>query len=121
MPSARTTPRATPRGARTASGGKPSAEGRPRAVKEERSRFSRAFSRVRSTPKASGGRLVGLGTSLRELRNELRKVEWPTREQAVKLTAAVIGLSGVVGVFLGGVDFIFQELFRFLLELTSGV
>ena len=121
MPPARTTPRATPRGGRAAAGGKPSAETRARPVREERSRFSRAFARFRSAPKSPGGRQAGLGTSLRELRNELRKVEWPTRDQAVKLTAAVIGLSGVVGVFLGGVDFVFQEIFRFLLELTSGV
>jgi len=54
------------------------------------------------------------------VRGELRKVEWPTREEGTKLTAAVIGLSAVVGIFLGGVDYIFQELFRFLISFYSG-
>jgi len=54
------------------------------------------------------------------VRGELRKVEWPSREEGTKLTAAVIGLSAVVGIFLGSVDFIFQELFRFLISLSNG-
>jgi preprotein translocase subunit SecE len=32
----------------------------------------------------------------------------------------VIALSVVVGLFLGGVDFVFQELFRFLLGIGGG-
>ena len=36
------------------------------------------------------------------------------------LTAVVIALSAAVGLFLGGVDFLFQELFRFLLGIQGG-
>ena len=38
----------------------------------------------------------------------------------VNLTAVVIALSVAVGLFLGGTDFVFQELFRFLLGIQNG-
>jgi len=47
---------------------------------------------------------------LKEVRTELAKVIWPTRNQAVKLTAIVIGVSVVVAIFIGTLDFIFTKL-----------
>ena len=70
----------------------------------------------------AGGRR-GRGNPLdfiRDVRSELRKVAWPTQRETINLTAVVIALSVVVGLFLGGVDFLFQELFRFLLGIQSG-
>jgi len=69
---------------------------------------------------AASQRSGSAGSLLREVRTELRKVEWPSRQEGMKLTGAVIGLSVLVGLFLGGVDFIFQELFKVLISLTSG-
>jgi preprotein translocase subunit SecE len=57
---------------------------------------------------------------IRDVRSELRKVAWPTQRETINLTAVVIALSVTVGLFLGGVDFVFQELFRFLLGLQGG-
>ncbi|MBI4494338.1 MAG: preprotein translocase subunit SecE [Chloroflexi bacterium] len=57
-----------------------------------------------------------MGNYIREVRSELRKVVWPTRREALNLTAVTLALSMLVGTFLGGVDFIFQETFRFLLR-----
>jgi preprotein translocase subunit SecE len=57
---------------------------------------------------------------VRDVRSELRKVAWPTQRETVNLTAVVIALSAAVGLFLGGIDFLFQELFRWLLGLGSG-
>ena len=54
-----------------------------------------------------------------DVRSELRKVAWPTSRETVNLTVVVIALSAGVGMFLGGVDFLFQELFRFLLGVTG--
>src|SRR5207237_6591127 len=71
---------------------------------------------------SSGGRR-GRGNPLdfiRDVRSELRKVAWPTQRETINLTAVVIALSAAVGLFLGGVDFLFQELFRFLLGLQGG-
>ena len=48
---------------------------------------------------------------LRETRAELRKVTWPTREEALRLTYVVIGLSVAMGLLLGGVDFLLNTLY----------
>ncbi|MBI4120473.1 MAG: preprotein translocase subunit SecE [Parcubacteria group bacterium] len=53
---------------------------------------------------------------LKEVRLELAKVNWPTREQTIRYTAVVIAVSLAVAVFLGGLDFAFSWLVnRFVL------
>ncbi|MDP3964061.1 MAG: preprotein translocase subunit SecE [bacterium] len=42
---------------------------------------------------------------LKESRDELRKVNWPTRRETVRNTLLVIGISIAVAVFLGVIDF----------------
>jgi preprotein translocase subunit SecE len=70
---------------------------------------------------AAGGRRRGNPIEfVREVRSELRKVAWPTQRETLNLTVVVIALSVAVGLFLGGVDFLFQEFFRFLLGLGGG-
>jgi preprotein translocase subunit SecE len=51
----------------------------------------------------------------RETRAELRKVVWPTREEAINLTAIVVGTLIAMSIFLGAVDYFFQALIRFLI------
>ena len=41
---------------------------------------------------------------VRESRLELRKVVWPTRQEATRLTLVVIAVSAGVGLILGGFD-----------------
>ncbi len=60
----------------------------------------------------------GLQRWLRESRAELRKVTWPTREEALRLTYVVMGLSAVMGLILGGVDFILSSLYAFVISLS---
>lgn len=52
---------------------------------------------------------------IRETRAELRKVVWPTREQATNLTIIVTSVSVAVGIFLGGVDLIFKKIFELII------
>jgi preprotein translocase subunit SecE len=53
---------------------------------------------------------------LKETRVEIKKVNWLTRNEVVKYTLIVIGLSFAVAVFLGGLDFLFTFLIsKFLL------
>jgi preprotein translocase subunit SecE len=47
---------------------------------------------------------------LNEVKDELKKVVWPTRQEIIRLTAVVIAISLLVGLFLGGLDFIFTKL-----------
>ena len=47
---------------------------------------------------------------IRDIIDELRKVTWPTRREAVRLTIMVIVVCVVVGIFLGALDYGFAEL-----------
>lgn len=49
-------------------------------------------------------------TYLKEVKVEMKKVNWPTREQTLRYTLIVIGISVAVAAFLGGLDFIFTSL-----------
>lgn len=46
---------------------------------------------------------------LKETREELKKVTWPTQQEVVRLTAIVIIVSLLVGLFIGALDFIFTK------------
>ncbi len=56
----------------------------------------------------------GFRRFIRETRSELRKVTWPTREQATNLTAIVIAVSAAIGLLMGGLDFVFKTFFEVL-------
>ncbi len=43
---------------------------------------------------------------LKEVKLEVKKVNWPTREETIRYTLIVIGISTGVALFLGGLDFI---------------
>jgi len=43
---------------------------------------------------------------LKEVKLETKKINWPTREETIKYTLIVIGISTGVALFLGGLDFI---------------
>ncbi len=47
-----------------------------------------------------------------ESRDELRKVQWPTRSEAIYLTIVVIIVSGILALFLGGLDVGFANLLK---------
>ena len=49
-------------------------------------------------------------TFLKEVKLEMKKVNWPTRQETLKYTLVVIGVSVAVAAFLGGLDFILSIL-----------
>ncbi|MBM3131222.1 MAG: preprotein translocase subunit SecE [Chloroflexi bacterium] len=51
----------------------------------------------------------------RETRAELRKVVWPTRQEAINLTLIVLGTIVVMSVFFGAIDYLLTALFRLLI------
>jgi preprotein translocase subunit SecE len=53
---------------------------------------------------------------LKETRAEVRKVSWPTREEATNLTLIVLAVTIAMAIFLGLVDFIFQNLILLLVR-----
>lgn len=53
--------------------------------------------------------MAGPVTFLKETRDEMKKVTWPTKEEIVRLTALVIAISLIVGLYIGGLDFVFTK------------
>lgn len=47
---------------------------------------------------------------LKEVRLEIRKINWPTRQKTIRYTIIVLGVSAAVAMFLGGLDFVFTML-----------
>ena len=52
---------------------------------------------------------------LREVRFELSKVVWPKRQEVIRLTLVVFLISGIIGAYVGGVDFVFTKLLEVFL------
>jgi preprotein translocase subunit SecE len=44
---------------------------------------------------------------LKEVKAEIKKVNWPTTKETIRYTLIVIGVSVVTAVFLGGIDYLF--------------
>ena len=61
---------------------------------------------------SSGGRGLGF---FREIYAELRRIVWPTREEAMRLSTLVITVAVVVGIFLAIVDSVFTRIFNLIL------
>lgn len=55
-------------------------------------------------------------TFLKETQDELKKVVWPTKDEVVRLTGVVILVSLIVGLFLGGADFVFTKLMEIFIK-----
>ena len=58
----------------------------------------------------------GVQRWFRETRGELRKVVWPTREEALRLTYVVIGLCLAMGLLLGVLDLILNSLYTLIVR-----
>ena len=51
----------------------------------------------------------------RQLVEELRKVHWPTRQEAMRLSLLVLVLCAIMGAILGGLDFGFTRVVTWFL------
>ena len=52
----------------------------------------------------------------REVRGELRKVTWPTREESRRLTGVVIAVTIAFALFFWGLDTLFSEITKTLIN-----
>lgn len=53
---------------------------------------------------------MNIKTYIAEVRAEMRKVSWPTKERTIKDSALVIAASLVTAAFMGGADALFSYL-----------
>jgi preprotein translocase subunit SecE len=44
-----------------------------------------------------------------EVKSELSKVTWPTRNEVIRLTMIVIAVSAIIGVYVGSLDYVFTR------------
>jgi preprotein translocase SecE subunit len=58
--------------------------------------------------------IVRIRTFFQEAWSELKKVAWPTRTQVRNLTILTFVISGVVGVYITALDWIFSEALRLI-------
>ena len=52
---------------------------------------------------------------LQEVRLELTKVVWPKREEVIKLTLIVFMISGIIGAYVGGLDYAFTKILELVI------
>ena len=65
---------------------------------------------------AKGKRANPVTRFLRETRSELRKVVWPSRQEATNLTIIVIAVTLIMAFSLGFIDYVFSQLFGLLIR-----
>ena len=57
---------------------------------------------------------LGIKEYFKGVRTEIKKVIWPDRETTRNLTLVVIAVSIVLGILLGGIDYVLFQLFEAL-------
>lgn len=53
---------------------------------------------------------------LKEVQEELKKVVWPTRDEVIRLTAVVLLVSLIVGIYLGAIDYILTKILALVVK-----
>ena len=65
--------------------------------------------------KASARKENAIVRYFKETRAELRKVNWPTRRQAINLTLIVLAVTAFMATVLGVIDYLFSQLFSLII------
>jgi preprotein translocase subunit SecE len=58
---------------------------------------------------------------LREVRAEVRKVTWPSRQEVVRFSTIVVIVLIVMSIFMAVVDFAFSRLMQAIISLGAGL
>jgi preprotein translocase subunit SecE len=82
-------------------------------VAEEPGRFD-------TVKEAAGGRVERVRLFLSEVRNELKRVTWPSRQEVYATTVVVILVSIFFGVYLFTLDYGLNSLFQWIIRRFGG-
>ena len=74
----------------------------------------------KSDKNAKPGFFARAGKWFRDMKSELKKVQWPTRKQTINNTLIVIACVVVVGVFIALFDFVAGEAIGLLIGAFKG-
>jgi len=59
----------------------------------------------------------GLVSFFREVKAEVKKITWPSKDETKKAFVAIIAFMLMYTILVGGLDFIFKNLFGMILKL----
>ena len=68
--------------------------------------------------KDTTAKAVGPIQFLKEVRAEVKKITWPSKEEAKKAIIAVLVVASAAIILVGSVDFVFKNLFEFIFKLN---
>ena len=74
----------------------------------------------KSDKNAKPGFFARVGKWFRDMKSELKKVQWPTRKQTINNTLIVIACVIVVGIFIALFDFVAGEAIGLLIGAFKG-
>ena len=74
----------------------------------------------KSEKKSKPGVFARIGKWLKDMKSELKKVQWPTRKQTINNTLIVIACVVFVGVFIWIFDAVAGGLIQALIHLVAG-
>lgn len=52
----------------------------------------------------------------KEVRIELKKVSWPSKQETFQMTLLVICVSTIVAIYLGGIDYLFTQFMSMIIK-----
>ena len=52
----------------------------------------------------------------RDIESEAKRITWPSRQETIKSTLAVVAISAIFALFLGAVDYVFSWFIRLILS-----
>ncbi|HVA96412.1 MAG TPA: preprotein translocase subunit SecE [Candidatus Acidoferrales bacterium] len=55
-------------------------------------------------------------TFVRQTYDELRQIVWPSRNEIIRLTGIVIILSVLMGIYIGGLDWVFSQAIQLIVK-----
>ena len=76
--------------------------------------------RFDTVKEAAGGRVERVRLFLSEVRNELKRVTWPSRQEVYATTVVVILVSIFFGVYLFTLDYGLNSLFQWIIRRFGG-
>lgn len=76
---------------------------------------------LENVKQATGGRIERARLFLSEVRNELKRVTWPTQKEVYATTVVVVVTSIFFGLYLFGLDLFFNGIVQWIFQQFGGV
>ena len=92
----------------------------PDYEKNEQAAAAKADKPKKDAKKSKPGFFARIGKWFREMKVELKKVQWPTKKQTINNTVVVIVCCIVVGICIWAFDWLAQSVFAALMNLVKG-